>query len=163
MRVRTGTNYQAAILLNNTYRMHESAASIYTLSQATGEIFIMLLVSFVLGALVGRLLGTTHYSAPQKKTIQALPAAPLLKKDDLKVIEGIGPRIEELLNKNGILTWTMLAKTPTDRLERILETGNGHFKMHNPKTWPDQAALATQGRWSELKAFQDVLTAGRDA
>lgn len=148
--------------------MHESAASIYTLSHATGEIFIMLLVAFVLGALLGRLLNDANVEengnnsdAIPKRAI-ALPA-PKIKKDDLKVIEGIGPRIEELLNQNGIFTWSMLAKTPVDRLVRILETANGHFKMHNPKTWPDQADLAANHRWDELKKYQELLDAGKDS
>lgn len=125
----------------------------------------MLLISFVLGALVGRLLGSdTYKSAVESAKSIALPAPKaMVQRDDLKVVEGVGPRIEELLNQHGIFTWSMLAKTPIERLARILETGNGHLKMHNPKTWPDQAALAASGRWKELKEFQDLLDAGRDA
>lgn len=160
----------------------EPTAALYTLSGATGEIFIMLLVSFVLGALLGRLLAaeqrTERRVAIRTQTLPAPSVIPMhaatsnpaparnnsaLQHDDLKVIEGIGPRIEELLNRHGIFTWVMLAKTPVDRLVRILENGNGHFKMHNPKTWPDQAALAANHRWEELKEFQELLMSGKDA
>lgn len=164
----------------------EPTAALYTLSGATGEIFIMLLVSFVLGALLGRLLASEqHHTGERRVAIrtQALPAPSVIpmhgtvahkeeqpaqarsavQRDDLKVIEGIAPRIEELLNKHGIFTWVMLAKTPADRLMRILESGNGHFKMHNPKTWPDQAALAANHRWEELKEFQELLMSGKEA
>lgn len=139
--------------------MTPPTAEIYTLSGATGEIFIMLLVSFVLGALLGRLLGTN--TIIQVAQTMQLPA-PKIKKDDLKVIEGIGPRIEELLFEHGIFTWKMLSMTPVDRLERILATANGHMKMHDPKTWPDQASLAAGSKWAELKKFQETLEAGRD-
>jgi len=37
------------------------------------------------------------------------------------------------------------------------------FQMHNPKTWPDQAKLAADGHWGELKEYQDLLVAGRDS
>ncbi|MBP9669618.1 MAG: hypothetical protein KBE09_05010 [Candidatus Pacebacteria bacterium] len=149
----------------------EPTAALYTISGATGEIFIMLLVSFVLGALLGRLLAAEQtpterrlsVRTPQLPTPTIIPMpAPTVKKDDLKIVEGIGPRIEEVLNQHGIYTWAMLAKTPVDRLARILESGSGHFKMHDPKTWPDQAALAATHRWDELKAFQDILVAGKD-
>lgn len=149
----------------------EPTIALYTLSGATGEIFIMLLVSFVLGALLGRLLAAEDRSSERRVTVRTaqLPTAhiipmpaPAIRKDDLKIIEGIGPRIEELLNQHGIYTWDMLAKTPVDRLTRILDAADGHFKMHDPKTWPDQAALATTHRWDELKAYQDLLAAGKD-
>ena len=34
--------------------------------------------------------------------------------DDLKIIEGIGPKIEELLNNEGIYKYAQLAATPQD-------------------------------------------------
>lgn len=148
--------------------MTQNAAELYTLSGATGEIFIMLLVSFVLGALLGRLLGSQDGAtapiampAPKQPPLLSAGKPEAVKRDDLKIVEGIGPRIEELLNQNGILTWKMLSQTPVERLSRILEGGNGHFKMHDPKTWPDQAALAANARWEELKKFQDLLNGGR--
>ena len=56
--------------------------------------------------------------------------------DDLKVIEGIGPRIEELLKDNGIKTYQQLAGTSIDDLRNMLDSGGSRFKIHNPTTWP---------------------------
>ncbi len=137
--------------------MNEPAVQLYTLSGATGEIFIMLLVSFVLGALLGRVLASGN-----EVTIAPLPAStPRLKKDDLKVIEGIGPSIEALLYKSGIFTWQMLSQTPIDRLARLLEhASGGPLTLQNFQTWPQQAGLAARGDWTELKKLQEILVAG---
>lgn len=77
-------------------------------------------------------------------------------KDDLQVIEGIGPKIEVLLNGQGIYTWRELAKTPLENLKRILERAGSQFQSHDPRTWADQAKMADQGQWDELKAFQNI-------
>lgn len=97
------------------------------------------------------------------------PKAPTNKKKsktpvetDLKVVEGIGPKIEEVLKKEGIMNWTMLSGTEPGRLREILEAAGGRFRMHNPYTWPLQARLAAAGRWDELKDYQDELKGGRE-
>jgi len=33
--------------------------------------------------------------------------------------------------------------------------------MHDPTTWPQQADLAANGKWDELKVLQDELNGGR--
>jgi subtilisin-like proprotein convertase family protein len=81
--------------------------------------------------------------------------------DDLKVVEGIGPKIEQLLNNAGIWSFAGLAVTPADHIKSILTAAGDRFKMHEPGTWPQQASLAAQGKWDELKAWQDAMTAGR--
>ena len=65
-----------------------------------------------------------------------------VKRDDLKRIEGIGPKIEKMLNDDQIFTWAELATTPLDRLKGILRRGGDRYKMHDPSSWPDQAKLA---------------------
>ncbi|MCB0660779.1 MAG: hypothetical protein KDC04_07580, partial [Saprospiraceae bacterium] len=48
----------------------------------------------------------------------------LLKKwaqDDLKAVEGIGPKIEGLLHDAGINTWRALSETSADRIKHILD------------------------------------------
>ncbi len=82
--------------------------------------------------------------------------------NDLKIVEGIGEKIESLLNKRGITTWHQLAQTPADAIKDILlQDGGSAYQIHEPKTWPAQALLAHQGKWKELKELQDHLTAGR--
>lgn len=87
-------------------------------------------------------------------------AAAAVIADDLKLIEGIGPQIERLLNEAGIKTFRQLSETSTDRLESILEGGGRRFQVHRPDTWPRQAQLAADGQWDELKAWQDELDGG---
>ncbi|MEM1214425.1 MAG: helix-hairpin-helix domain-containing protein [Bacteroidota bacterium] len=84
------------------------------------------------------------------------------KETDLKMIEGIGPKIEEVLHQAGIPDWKSLASTEPGRLREILEAAGGRFRMHNPYTWPLQARLAAAGRWDELKEYQDELKGGRE-
>jgi predicted flap endonuclease-1-like 5' DNA nuclease len=82
--------------------------------------------------------------------------------DDLKIIEGIGEKIESILKSNGIESWWRLARTEPEKIKDILvNTGGPRYKMHEPRTWPEQALLAFQGKWSELKKYQDELNAGR--
>jgi predicted flap endonuclease-1-like 5' DNA nuclease len=84
-------------------------------------------------------------------------------RDDLTRIEGIGPKIQQLLNDAGILTWGQLATAPVDRLKNILHLAGERFQIHDPTSWPDQAKLAAEGRWDELDELQDILQGGRDS
>lgn len=84
------------------------------------------------------------------------------KLDDLKVIEGIGPKIEQLLKDGGINTWAELAAADVDRLKEILDAAGPRYQIHDPSTWPAQAKFAAAGEWDELKEYQDMLTGGRD-
>lgn len=88
-------------------------------------------------------------------------AAPVVERvDDLKIVEGIGPKIAELLNNAGIKTFAQLENTSVDRLNEILDAGGSQYKMHDPATWPTQAGLANSGKWTELKILQDELNGG---
>jgi predicted flap endonuclease-1-like 5' DNA nuclease len=84
------------------------------------------------------------------------------KRNDLEIIEGIGPKIAELLEANGINTFDELSRASIVNLEQILEQGGERFRMANPGTWAEQAALAAENKWAELKALQDSLDGGVD-
>lgn len=86
------------------------------------------------------------------------PPAP----DDLKIIEGIGPKIESLLQEGGIGNWLQLAETSAERLSQILHDVGPRFQMHDPTTWPAQARLAHEGQWRKLEEYQDHLEGGRE-
>ncbi|MEZ4902848.1 MAG: hypothetical protein R2822_14400 [Spirosomataceae bacterium] len=88
------------------------------------------------------------------------PVAPIVP-DDLKIVEGIGPKIEQLLNNEGILTFAQLATTTPERIKEILVAAGSRFQMHDPGTWPQQSALARDEKWEELKAWQEELNKGR--
>ncbi|MCB0618370.1 MAG: hypothetical protein KDC32_03670 [Saprospiraceae bacterium] len=85
------------------------------------------------------------------------------KTDDLKIVEGIGPKIEEALNAAGIKTWKDLAGSSVKRIQDILDQAEGNFNLADPKTWSQQVELAVEGRWLELKALQDELIGGKKA
>lgn len=84
------------------------------------------------------------------------------KLDDLKIVEGIGPKIGELLNTGGFNTWAELANADLAKLKQILADAGSRYKMHDPTSWSGQAKLAADGKWDELKALQDRLDGGVD-
>jgi DNA-directed RNA polymerase subunit beta' len=81
--------------------------------------------------------------------------------DDLTKIEGIGPKIAELLNAGGISSFAQLAATPADQVKSLLVAGGGSFAVHDPTTWPQQAQMAAAGQWEQLQQWQDELDGGR--
>lgn len=84
------------------------------------------------------------------------------KPDDLKRIEGIGPKMASVLQEAGITTYAQLAKTDVSRLEQILEEADPRLlRLANPTTWPEQAALAAAGEWEALGALQGEFKRGR--
>ncbi len=84
-----------------------------------------------------------------------------IKANDHILIEGIGPKINTLLKKSKITTWTQLANTSVKDIQAILDKGGNKFSFANPSSWPRQASLAEQGKWDELKKYQDELNIGR--
>ncbi len=81
---------------------------------------------------------------------------------DLSKIEGIGPKTKDLLNEAGISSYQDLASSSESRLKEILTTAGGAFATMNPSTWGQQARLAAEGQWDELKSLQDKLDGGID-
>lgn len=81
--------------------------------------------------------------------------------DDLKKIEGIGPKISEILTTAGIATFAQLAASEAEKVKEILAEAGNRYKMHDPTTWPQQAGLAAEGKWDELKTLQDQLQGGK--
>lgn len=92
-------------------------------------------------------------------TAPIVKAAPL--RDDLKKIEGIGPKIEGILNNADIKTFQQLSSTAPGKLKELLNAAGPRYQMHDPGSWPRQAKLAAEGRWDELETLQDQLQGGR--
>lgn len=82
--------------------------------------------------------------------------------EDLKVVEGIGPKIDGLLKEAGIKNWNDLAAATEDRLREILAAAGDRYRLADPSSWPQQAGLAAAGKWDELKQYQDFLSGGKD-
>ncbi|OQW70662.1 MAG: hypothetical protein BVN34_01385 [Proteobacteria bacterium ST_bin12] len=80
--------------------------------------------------------------------------------NDLTVIEGIGPKINELFHNNGIKTFAALAEATVPQMRAILDAGGSRFRIANPSTWAQQAALAAENKWTELKKLQNALSGG---
>lgn len=83
--------------------------------------------------------------------------------DDLKKIEGIGPKIADLLIAGGITSFAELAAATPEAIKEILDAAGSQYNVHNPTTWPQQAQLAADGKWDELKTLQDELLGGRES
>ena len=96
----------------------------------------------------------------KKETPKAKPAVKKTtgKADDLKKIEGIGPKIASTLTEAGISTFVDLAKTDAAKISEIIANVRGN---HVTDTWPKQAGLAAEGKWDELKKWQDELDGGK--
>ncbi|MCB9445833.1 MAG: hypothetical protein H6669_16525 [Ardenticatenaceae bacterium] len=91
-------------------------------------------------------------------TVEAEPAP--VKPDDLKIVEGIGPKIEGILHEAGIKTFAQLAAASVSQLEKIVREDAG-IRVAFPDTWPEQARLAADGAWDALEKLQDELKGGR--
>ena len=90
----------------------------------------------------------------------AAPPDPAAADNNLRVVEGIGPRISTLLRENGIDTLSKLAATSTEDLRYMLDTAGGSFRQHNPDTWIAQAEMASQGKLEALRDWQNELKGG---
>jgi predicted flap endonuclease-1-like 5' DNA nuclease len=114
---------------------------------------------------------STHPTAPQAghdsmpvealetRTEQvSLQTAP----DDLKIIEGIGPKIASVLTSAGISTFSVLAATDPAKIKTILSAADERLgRISDPTSWPEQASLAAKGDIDGLQKLQDNLKGGR--
>ncbi len=82
-------------------------------------------------------------------------------KDDLTKVEGIGPKIQGLLNDDGIWSWKQLSETTVERIQKILDDAGPRYRVHNPASWPMQSEMCDQGAWDKLDKWQDEHKGGR--
>mgnify|MGYP002392214741 FL=1 len=79
--------------------------------------------------------------------------------DDLKIIEGIGPKINSILHAAGVLTFKQLAEMDPVKIMELLTAAG--IRLADASTWPEQARLAANGELDALQAYQDSLKGGR--
>lgn len=135
------------------------------------QMLLCLLLAALFGFLVGWALRAMKCQSEiarleaewNRRLAAAESAGTSQKRDDLKIIEGIGPKIEKLLNDDQIFSFADLAAADVNHLKDVLRRAGDRYRMHNPKTWPDQALLAAEGRWDDLDELQVTLIAGRDS
>lgn len=101
---------------------------------------------------------TRHEELPAHEP-EAVPEV-VSEPDNLRLIEGIGPKIQSLFNDNGIYTFEQLANSSVDTLQEILNEAK--LQIANPGTWPKQAKLAADGKMDELAKLQDELKGGKE-
>ncbi|HBK70787.1 MAG TPA: 50S ribosomal protein L21 [Flavobacteriaceae bacterium] len=104
-------------------------------------------------------VATKKEVAPKKAAAKKAPAK-ATKADDLKKVEGIGPKIAEIFIAAGIDTFAKLAKASQKDLKAILEAAGSRYASKNPGSWPKQAKMAADGKWDELKKWQDEVKGG---
>ena len=90
-----------------------------------------------------------------------MPIGKTIKENDLKLVEGIGPKIEGLFHNFGIKTWKELAETSADKCQEVLDSGGKRYRIHDPASWPMQAKMAHEGHWEQLFEWQEKHRAGK--
>ncbi len=117
--------------------------------------------------------GRPTTAAKKPATKKATAAKPVAKKspakkapaktaaDDLTKIEGVGPKIKDLLHAADIKTFQNLADAPTATVKQVLADAGSRYASHDPGTWGKQAKLAADGKFDELKTLQDKLDGGK--
>jgi len=96
-----------------------------------------------------------------KKESTATAAASKASEDKLTKIEGIGPKMASVFTEAGVSTFKALSDKTPEELRAILDAAEGNFAAHDPGTWPEQAKMAAEGKWDELKKWQDELDGGK--
>ncbi len=97
--------------------------------------------------------GVTNESLEMARQIFNVP----VKANDLMMIRGIDQKMEEILHRAGVRSWSELAATRLPALRRIVEDAGPRYRTYDPKTWAMQARMATKGEWKKLKNYQDSL------
>ncbi len=123
-------------------------------------VIILVLLALLLGWWLLRRPGKEAAPTAEAEAVVPAHVAETPTPDDLKRIEGIGPKISGLLQAAGITTFAQLAATDVSRLKQII-TEAGLSALADPTTWPEQARLAAAGEWDALEALQDELKGGR--
>ena len=107
----------------------------------------------------------TPAPAPKEEAPAAAPAveaeAPA-SADDLTKIEGVGPKAAEALVAAGIATYADLAKADAENVKTVLTDANSRLAHLDPTSWAKQAQMAADGKWDELKAWQDSVAGGKE-
>jgi predicted flap endonuclease-1-like 5' DNA nuclease len=104
-------------------------------------------------------------AALKAELIGGVPQNALDLEDDLTRIEGVGPKVAALLNDQGIHSYAQLSKARPDQLHALLSAAGPTYQLAEASadSWPEQARLAAQGRWTELLNLQDEIKGGRQS
>lgn len=120
--------------------------------------------SYIKSAACGHSLHSNNAASPVAKaepTAKKKAVKETANSDDLTIIEGIGPKIADLLRNEGIDTFAKLAKTKAEKVKDVLVAAGSRYKMHDPTTWVKQAKLAADGKMDELEQLKKELIGGK--
>ena len=84
-----------------------------------------------------------------------------IRENDLKLVEGIGPKIEGLFHNFDIKTWKALSETSVAKCQEVLDSGGYRYTVHDPASWPMQARMAYEGKWKALARWQEEHKHGK--
>ena len=162
--------------------MFQNITQNYTWVSASLEIFIMLFGAFILGLIFWWLIKPTKkflirdyialedfekektYTKTKKESLKIQTQHHQNENqeetmgDDFSLLQGLTEKVQELLEKNNILTYQDIVDADVEGLEVLLLQAGPAYKRYNPATWPDQARLAMQGKWRELEEYQEILS-----
>ncbi len=99
----------------------------------------------------------TKKETPKKEVVEKADEA---ADDNLTKIEGIGPKAAEALSNAGVDSYEKLAETDPEKIKEILTAASSRMAHLDPTSWPKQAKMAADGKWDELKEWQDNAKAG---
>lgn len=93
-----------------------------------------------------------------KKEVVVLKRTPI---NDLTIIEGIGPKVAQLLYDKGVKSFKALIDMPVENIKTWLKENKLQFI--DPTTWAEQAKLADEGKMVEFEALKKELKGGKRA
>lgn len=80
--------------------------------------------------------------------------------EDLTKIEGIGPKTAEALSNAGLNSFEALSGSDPVKIREILTEASSRLAHLDPGSWPKQAKMAAEGKWDELKEWQEKVKGG---
>ncbi len=96
----------------------------------------------------------TAVKREEPKTSEKTGAWAKLKEDNLQFVEGIGPKMNQVLQDNGYNSWAKVAAASRDELKSMLDKYGDKYKIIEPGDWPRQAKFAAEGDWDGLIKYQ---------
>jgi predicted flap endonuclease-1-like 5' DNA nuclease len=158
----------AKLRLKQWLKRHEDDAKLYQLTENATSDNTEEETSSQVDSAPNEVVNTNAPEAPKKKESSSKRGNNSGKKsannaskepEDLTIIEGIGPKVNQYLHSGGIHTFAQLAASDVDTLKSILKANRN--TISNPSTWAEQAQLVVEGKMDALKSLQEQLKGGR--
>ncbi len=99
-------------------------------------------------------------TTPVEQEEEVAAPAEVTEPDDLREIEGIGPKAAEALNMSGITTFAQIAAMSPEDLERIVKEEQKVRIVGSTSVWVRQAILAAAGNEAALDDLKVLIKNG---